>query len=1313
MATKYEIEKFNGSNFSLWKMRIKAVLRKDNCLAAIGDRPDEITDDGKWNEMDGNAIANLHLALADGVLSSVAEKKTAKEIWDTLTKLYEAKSLHNKIFLRRRLYTLRMMESTMVTDHINTLNTLFSQLTAMGHNIETGERAEILLQSLPDSYDQLIINLTNNIEVLVFDDIAAAVLEEESRRKSKEDRLGGSQQAEALTMTRGRSTERGPSGSQNQSRSKSRSKKNVKCHHCGKKGHYKRECWHLKKNEEAKGKGPESSKAQGCVASTSDDGEILYSEATTVTEGRRRFADVWLMDSGATWHMTPRREWFHQYEPISGGSVFMGDDHALEIAGIGTIKLKMCDGMVRTIQEVRHVKGLKKNLLSLGQLDNNGCKTHIQNGIMKIVKGALVMMKAEKIAANLYMLKGKTQQEGEASTALASSAEELTMMWHRKLGHMSERGLKILAEQKLLPGLKKVSLPFCEHCVTSKQHRLKFSSSSARSKAILELIHSDVWQAPVLSLGGAKYFVSFIDDYSRRCWVYPIKNKADVFPVFKIFKARVELESEKKIKCLRTDNGGEYTSVEFDSFCQQEGIKRQFTVAYTPQQNGVAERMNRTLLERTRAMLRTAGMAKTFWAEAVKTACYVINRSPSTAIDLKTPMEMWTGKPADYSHLHTFGSPVYVMYNAQETSKLDPKSRKCVFLGYADGVKGYRLWDPTARKVLISRDVIFVEDKVQEKENDSTSKEKPKTATVQVEESQEQEVPDSSEAASEHEEQEQAEFATPQVRRSTRERREPAWHSEYIMEGNVAYCLLTEDGEPSTFHEATKSQEAPMWMVAMQEEIEALHKNKTWDLVPLPQGRKAIGNKWVYKIKRDGNDQVERYRARLVVKGFAQKEGIDFNEIFSPVVRLTTVRVVLAMCATFDLYLEQLDVKTAFLHGELEEEIYMLQPEGFEEKGKENLVCKLNKSLYGLKQAPRCWYKRFDSFIMSLGYNRHSSDPCVYYKRFGDGNFIILLLYVDDMLVAGPNKDRITDLKAQLAREFEMKDLGPANKILGMQIYRDRNNRKIWLSQKNYLKKILRRFNMQDCKPIPTPLPINFKLSSSMSPSNEAERMEMSRVPYASAVGSLMFAMVCTRPDIAQAVGVVSRYMVNPGKEHWSAVKRILRYVKGTSNVALCYGGSDFTVRGYVDSDYAGDLDKSKSTSGYVFTLAGGAVSWVSKLQSIVATSTTEAEYVAATQASKEAIWLQMLLEELGHKQEKIALFCDSQSALHLAKNPAFHSKTKHIRVQYHFVREKVEEGSVDIQKIHTKDNLADMLTKPINNDKFIWCRSSLGLADT
>ncbi|KAH9704158.1 hypothetical protein KPL70_011349 [Citrus sinensis] len=614
----------------------------------------------------------------------------------------------------------------------------------------------------------------------------------------------------------------------------------------------------------------------------------------------------------------------------------------------------------------------------------------------------------------------------------------------------------------------------------------------------------------------------------------------------------VELESGKKIKCLRTDNGGEYTNGEFLAFCKQEGIQRQFTVAYTPQQNGVAERMNRTLTERIRAMLMTAGLPNSFCAEAAKTGCYIVNRSPSIAIGLKTVMEMWTGKPANYSYLHAFGCPVYVMYNAQERTKLDPKSRRCIFLGYADGVKGYRLWDPTAHKIVIRRDVIFIEDQLQMRdEDDGTAKEKSKIVPVYVENNLKNLY--SSEAVPEHEEQEPVESEAPEVRWSM-------WHSEYVTEINVVYCLLTEDGEPSTFHEALNSSDVALWMTAI----------------------KAIGNKWVYKIKRDGNDQMERYRAKLVVKGYAQKEGIDFNEIFSPV----------------------LDVKTAFLHGKLEEEIYMLQPKGFAETGKENLVCRLN------------------------------SDHCAYYKRFEDSDFIILLLYVDDMLVAGPNKDRVQELKAQLAREFEMKDLGPANKILGI-------------------------------------------------------------------------------PDIAQVVGAVSRYMANPGGEHWIAVKRILRYIRGTSDVALCYGGSEFTVRGYMDSDFARDLDKRKSTTGYVFTLAGAAVSWVSKLQTVVALSTTEAEYMAATQACKEAIWIQRLLEELGHKQQKIPVFCDSQSALYIARNPAFHSRTKHIGVQYHFVREVVEDRSVDLQKIHTKENLADVLTKPINTDKFVWSRTSCGLAET
>ncbi|KAD5961972.1 hypothetical protein E3N88_13445 [Mikania micrantha] len=455
------------------------------------------------------------------------------------------------------------------------------------------------------------------------------------------------------------------------------------------------------------------------------------------------------------------------------------------------------------------------------------------------------------------------------------------------------------------------------------------------------------------------------------------------------------------------------------------------------------------------------------------------------------------------------------------------------------------------------------------------------------------------------------------------------------------------------------------WEIAMKEEMKSLEKNRTWVLTKLPSGKKALQNKWVYRIKDESNGS-KRYKARLVVKGFQQKEGVDYNEIFSPVVKMTTIRLVLSIVASENLHLEQLDVKTAFLHGDLDEDIYM---------------------------APRQWYLKFDNFMGRNGFKRCEMDHCCYIKKFSK-SYIILLLYVDDMLIAGSDMKEINKLKKQMSEEFEMKDLGAAKQILGMSIFRNSKDGSLTLSQEKYIGKVLEKFSMKNARARNTPLGSQFKLSKDQCPKTDEDIAEMAKVPYASAVGSLMYAMVCTRPDIAHAVGVVSRYMSNPGKEHWEAVKWLLRYLKGTSKMGLCFKGKDTVLRGYTDADLGGCKESYKSTTGYVFSVGGTAVSWMSRLQRSVALSTTEVEYMAAAEASKELIWLKNFLEELGKKQPDSPLYCDNQSAIHLGKNPVFHGKTKHIQLRYHFIRGLISDGTLMLEKIRGTDNPADMLTK-------------------
>uniref|UniRef100_A0ACD5YJF3 Uncharacterized protein n=1 Tax=Avena sativa TaxID=4498 RepID=A0ACD5YJF3_AVESA len=696
---------------------------------------------------------------------------------------------------------------------------------------------------------------------------------------------------------------------------------------------------------------------KAAVVSDSSDGECLAVFAACASRD-----DEWILDTACSFHICCNKDWFSSYESVQTGDfVRVGNDNPCHIVGVGSVKIRIHDGVTRTLSEVKYIPSMARNLISLSTMDVDGYKYAGGHRVLKVSKGSLIHMIGDMNSAKLYVLRGSTLP-GIAAAVTSNDSDDCgkTHLWHMRLGHMSEQGMAELVKRELIDDCNLSKYEFCEHCIFGKHKRVKFNASVHTTKGILDYVHADVWgPSRKTSIGGANYMLTIIDDYSRK--------------------------TEKKVKVLRTDNGMEFCSNEFEEFCSNDGMIRHHTIPYTPQQNGVAERMNRTIISRARCMLSNAGMHRRFWAEAANTACYLINRSPSIPLEKKTPIEVWSGSPADYSQLRVFGCTAYAHV---DNGKLEPRAVKCIFLGYGSGVKAYKLWNPETKRILLSRNVVFNESVMY---HDSLPSDPSPVAIgeegvrVQVEHLQKT-VDNNVVVDDTHEENIDDDVVqhSPTVLQQPQEsiaadrpRRNIVPPRRLIEECNLVHYALScaeqveNDSEPATYNEAIASVDREKWVSAMQEEMQSLEKNGTWDVVRLPKQKKAVRCKWIFK-KKEGLSPKEpsRYKARLVAKGFSQIPGIDYNDVFSPVVKHSSIRTFFSIVAMRDLELEQLDVKTAFLHGELDEEIYMDQPEGFIVPGKEDFVCKLKKSLYGLKQSPRQWYKRFDSFMISHGFER-------------------------------------------------------------------------------------------------------------------------------------------------------------------------------------------------------------------------------------------------------------------------------------------------------------------------------------------------------
>lgn len=1291
------IEKLKGrENYTTWAFAMKMTLIREGSWYTVSPAQGQAIDD----EVSLRALATICLSLETTNYSLVQDAKDAKEAWDKLRNAFQDNGLTRRIGLLRKLTSIRLDECGSVESYVDELMSTAHKLVGIGFRVDDTWLAALLLMGLPENYEPMIMGLEASGTALTSDAVKAKILQD-VKLPSGPKTSGGDGALYSNPKSRRRGGNNGPT------------KKDDTCHNCKKRGHFAAKCPQKQNSPRTAGK---------ALCSVFAMGEVSDKE--------------WYFDSGATCHMSRSGDGFVEQHRMAHPVATANNGSMMSVAK-GLVKLDLSEGPIE-VKEVLQIPELATNLLSISKICQKGLKVVFDADKCEVREHDGIVIASGTQSGGLYKLNRKHEQ------AMLTPS---TGIWHRRLGHLNRQSLRKLMAMADGIELANDVIPECIACIEGKHARNPFPSSESRAEGLLDLVHSDlVGPIEVPSVGGSRYVMTFIDDASRKVFLYFLERKNEAFGAYENFKAMTERQTGRKLKVLRTDNGTEYVNKTFRTSMAKDGVRHEKTCPYTPEQNGVAERMNRTLIEKARSMLNDSRLPKEFWAEAVSTAAYLVNRSPTRSLQT-TPEEAWTGKKPDLQHLRIFGSLALVHVPKQRRKKFDAKSQKAVFVGYADGTKGYRVYDPVKRSVQISRDVIVVqegepqnlvgisEEQQQIQFMELYTVDEPNASggqhpvvepsvgddDVDEDDSEESAASDSGSSDlefmdvldSENEPALPSQLGRPAVeqqglRRSDRERRTPGKYSDYVtyssFSGEVVspqstpMCPKTSFDNPQSYEEALNGPDREKWIAAMREEIAALEENETWELTSLPSDRKAIRNKWVFKTKRGPTGDIERYKARLVVKGCSQRPGIDFDEVYSPVVRYSTIRYLLALAVKHDLDVEQMDAVTAFLQGELSDEvIYMELPRGF--AGTSKQVCRLRKALYGLKQSSRVWNNQLDQALKKFGLEQSKVDPCLYFRIDGE-NMIFVTIYVDDFMIFTNNAKLKQKLKSFLHNCFKMKDLDEANFCLGLRITRDRKNGKLWVDQEHYVDSILQRFNMANCHPVSTPAEANVKLDKSMSPTTPEETREMKEVPYQEAVGCLTYLAQTTRPDISFAVNQVSQFNANPGRTHWNAVKRIMRYLRGTRSSRLTYSKERCAdLVGYTDADWGGEPDSRKSTTGYVFTFMGGAVSWNVKRQPTVALSSCEAEYVALSRTVQEALWWHHFQSQI-FGVRAIPIRCDNQSAICIARNQGYNPRTKHMDIKHHFVRDVLDQGVVELGYVNTKQQPADGFTKALVNQK-------------
>lgn len=1073
---------------------------------------------------------------------------------------------------------------------------------------------------------------------------------------------------------------------------------------------------------------------------------------------------VFIIDSGATVSAITKLDYFYTFKPINE-FIHWGNNINIPVKYKGSIIIRSNKNYIYILHNVLYIPKLGLNILSLPKLNNNitiftseTVSIYRDNQITMIgyKENNLYKTWVEILYPNKYNPKKRKFDQINTIGYKNISKDVISAyidknnkkpfdiyLWHIKLGHIGIKPLSILLNIDILniSSTELYKLYSCKTCQLAKDRRyINKESLNKRPISIGERIHSDIG-GPIepKTYNNFKYYITFIDKKSRYLWVKLIKNKAEALSIFNCIKNNIENQKDIKIKELFTDNGKEYINNRFKVYLNKYGIIHRKTPIYTKEPNGLIERINLTLLNKVRAMLIYSKAPLYLWGEAILAACYIYNRTPHSSINFKTPYEIYWGSKPNINNIKIWGSIVYYNTNKQLT-KLAPRREQAILVGYAEDYYHYKLYIVNKRITIWSRDISIIENQFENYQKyypnypshinfDISNKENILSKDISNKYKYNTRARANTIAKDPNH---KIEIQIPKGSINTIYDKNTIYTiSDTVIENQLSsinkskldfILSISNIDEPNTFKQAMESPDKNNWYKACLDENNELIKQNTFDIVNTPSNIKLLGGRWVFKMKPinkitakssyiTNKDNTIRYKARWVVQGFGQRLGVDFLETFSTTCRTETWHMLLIIAINQGLYIWQYDVKNAFCHADIDTTIYTVLPIGLYNSPKYIGKCaKLNKALYGLKQSPRLWYNYLQNMLYKLNFTVLPYDEGVYINSISK---CILICHVDDILVIHKDIQYIKDLSIEINKYIKLDELGLVSTFLGNRISIDYKNKKLYIDQIQYTKKLLSKFNIYDniyYKPRDIPGEPGIKLQK-----NTVQASNIDIKEYQKQIGSLLYLALKTRPDITFDICNAARYMANPSKAHFKAINNIWRYLLANTNTGLILDctGKNLYIKGYCDSDWGNNLDNRKSTSAYIFSLGNiglnNPISWNSQLQKTIALSSCEAEYISLKEAIKEAIYLNNIFKyidtKLGLNLYQIGyiptILLDSESAKKLAENPEFHKRSKHIDIIYHFTRSAIQNKQVKLVNIPTKENIADILTKALSKPLF------------